>query len=307
MAAPRIVAIGDINADVILRSRLPARGTQVLVERMEIHGGGCATNFAFACARFGAKVKLVARVGRDIIGEMILEKLRREGVDISGVSFGERGTGITVALVEGRDRSFISFRGENEVFCEEEIGEVEGDLVHFPSFFLLRALQPSYPSLMGRVKKSGAMVSFDTGWDPAGRWARNRFLMPAIREADIFFPNLREAREILRKKWGAQRLARELIALGPRMVAIKMGEKGALAAEAGGEIYSSNAPKVKVIDTTGAGDVFNAGFVVSYLRTKDLRFSLRFGCAAAALSITGIGWEKYPGFRDVERLCCRLG
>ncbi|MFN4133743.1 MAG: carbohydrate kinase family protein, partial [Candidatus Hadarchaeales archaeon] len=301
MAAPKIVAVGDINADIILRAPLPARGTQVLVDRMEIHGGGCATNFAFACARFGARAKLIARVGEDLVGEMILRKLKLGGVDISGVTVGWGSTGVTVALVEGEERSFISFRGENEIFSAGDIDEkdLDGDVVHMPSFFLLKSLQPSYPSMMKKAKKNGAMVSFDTGWDPMKWWGRNRFLMPTIKEADLFFPNFREAAEILGKRATPQKLAEEFLRVGPKIVVVKMGERGAVATEAGGKTYTSKAFRVKVVDTTGAGDVFNAGFIVSYLRTKDVQFSLRFGCAAAALSITGVGWEKYPSFKDV--------
>ncbi|MEM3402329.1 MAG: PfkB family carbohydrate kinase, partial [Candidatus Hadarchaeales archaeon] len=235
---------------------------------------------------------------------MILTNLRRGGVDVSGVIAGKGGTVLTLALVDENEPSFISFRGENEILSLENIDEkeLEGDLVHIPSFFLLRSLQPDYPKLMKNAKKNGALVSFDTGWDPKGWWSRNRFLLPTIKEANMFFPNLREAAKILEKKASPQALARDLIKLGPKIVTIKMGEKGAIAAEADGKIYTSKAFKVKVVDTTGAGDVFNAGFVVSYLRTKDVDFSLRFGCAAAALSITGVGWEKYPSFKDVEMM-----
>jgi ribokinase len=301
-----ITAIGDVNVDLIAPIReIPGKGKQVLVEDLEVHGGGCATNFAFACSRLGAKSSLFGRVGDDIFGRYVLDLLKKEGVDVSGVKVSGNGkTGATIALVQGGERSFISYRGENARFSIGDIAleRIEGDLVHLPSFFLLEGMQPYYPQLVNSIK---TRVSFDTGWDPKG-WKRNTMekLRDILRGVDIFFPSLEEAKRIMGVKGRLSdeaqiRLARRYIDLGVEIIVLTIGEEGCLAMD-GKEIVRMPAFEVEVVDTTGAGDVFNAGFVVSHLRGLGLKGCTEFASAAAAMSVTGKGWSRYPTFGEVE-------
>lgn len=301
----KIVAIGDMNVDLLVPVKeMPRRGEQVLTEDFQIHGGGCAANFALACARLGAKSKLLARVGDDMFGNHVLQILKREGVDVKDIV--KSGcTGATVALVQGLDRSFISYTGENANFSMKDINlsRVKGDLVHLPSFFILKGLQPDYPKLMDEITSK---ITFDTGFDPGGfKSDRMEYLRSVIKRADIFFPNIEEAKRIMGIKGALnkskqRKLAKKYLALGIKTIAIKKGEKGCLASD-GNEFVEMPAFKAKVKDTTGAGDVFSAGFIVSYLENKSLEECCRFASAAAAISITGSGWASYPTKRDVEK------
>ena len=299
----RVVSIGDANVDIILRSRMPPRGKQVVIEDYEVHGGGCATNFALACSRLGAKVKLVGKIGADHWGRFLLDELRKNGVDISSMVISRNvKTGVTYAIVEKGERSFITFRGGNAQLSLQDIREkdIVGDVVHIPSFFLLENLRPHYPRLMKLARSRGALVSFDTGWDPFGLWRRTDHLLEAIANCDVMFPNLVEARMITgRKAAGPKELVQRLMKMGPKIVCIKMGDRGSAVGEAG-RLCRIPAFPVEVVDTTGAGDVYNAAFVLAYLRTHDIVLAGHFASAAAAISVTGAGWAKYPRLSDVN-------
>ncbi len=306
----KILAIGDINVDIILHSGPPQKGRQVVIKDYDVYGGGCAANFSCACAKLGASVKLIGRVGGDYWGSYVLQELDGAGVDVYDVSLAKSGkTGVTFALVENLERSFISFRGENARFSAKDVRkEFRGfGLIHIPSFFLLESLQPDYAGVMKKARENGALVSFDTGWDPFGLWSSNKALPAALKMADFFLPNLDEARKILGKpKANETDLANELLRMGVKAVAIKNGERGSFVAD--GKI-SAKIPafKVGVVDTTGAGDVFDAAFMVSYLNGNDVAVAGRFANAAAALSVTGPGWAKYPKLADVNALLMRSG
>lgn len=299
----KIAAIGDMNVDLIVPvDDMPRRGEQVLTDDFQIHGGGCATNFALACARLGAKSKLFARVGCDIFGDHVLQVLKKCGVDVRDV-VQEGHTGVTVALVQGMDRSFISHLGENANLSIDDVNldRVRGDLVHLPSFFLLKRLQSDYPEIMDNITSK---ITFDTGFDPDGfRSDRMEYLKSVIRRADIFFPNIEEARRIMGIEGPLSRveqhdLAKKYLAMGVKTIAIKKGENGCLVSD-GKELIEMPAFKVNVRDTTGAGDVFDASFSVAYLEGKGIEECCRFASAAAALSVTGNGWASYPTKNEV--------
>jgi len=299
----RVVSIGDINVDIILRSGFPPRGKQVVVDDYKVYGGGCATNFALACARLGVKTKLIGRIGDDYWGKSLLKKLRENGVNTADVVISkDTKTGVTYAIVDEEERSFISYRGGNAHLSITDIPleKIQADVVHIPSFFLLQSLRPHYQKLMKHAKSGGALVSFDTGWDPFNRWRKTKYLFDALRNANVFLPNLDEARMITGKLAASPKeLAERLLKMGPEIVCVKLGKNGSVVADHGGT-RKIQPFTVEVIDSTGAGDVFNAAFMVGYLKTKDIVRSGIFANAAAAISITGPGWAKYPHASEVN-------
>jgi ribokinase len=196
----------------------------------------------------------------------------------------------------------VTYRGENAVFSAKDVPveKIDADLLHIPSFFLLKKLQPDFAKLMGVARQRGIWVSFDTGWDPFGEWSKNPHLFDALGEADIFLPNLNEARAILQSpKTSEWALAKKFLEMGLKAVAIKKGDKGSFIADR--TSFARIPPfKVEVVDTTGAGDVFNAAFLLSYLREKNVRLAGRFANAAAAISVTRAGWGNYPKLSEVN-------
>lgn len=297
----KIAAIGDVNVDLITSVEfLPKKGRQVITNDFEIHCGGCATNFAFACTKLGADVKLFGKVSDDLFGRHIIATLEDNGVDVSDVLLSDvdEKTGSTVAIVQGSERSFITYRGTNATFSMSDMDcrKLKVDLVHLPSFFLLDALQHDYGKIVSSVY---GLKSIDPGWDPFGwRPEKLRQLKDILPNIDIFFSNLNEARRMTGKR-NAQQIIEKLLKLGIKIIALKMGKMGSMVSD-GKKATRLKAFDVNTVDTTGAGDAFDAGFVIAYLSGKDLIECAIFANATAALSIEGVGWSTYSTLENVN-------
>ncbi len=309
---PGIATIGDVNVDLIARiDRMPEMGRQVITKDFQTHGGGCSANFSLSCARLGMDVQLFGKVGDDVFGRYVLIELEDNGVDTKNVLMTEKKTGVTVAIVQGIERSFITFRGENATFCLDDIdvSKIRAEMVHLPSYFLMDSLRDGYVRLIDLLHAAGVKVSFDTGWDPRGFIPETvEPLFRILPRVDVFLPNLDEARSILGlgKDAGPEKAAEILLDMGVKVVAIKMGKDGCWVADRE-RIEYVPAFQVKVVDTTGAGDNFNAGFISSYIGGRPLRDCAIIGSATAALKIGGVGWSTYPTRGQVNTFLAERG
>jgi len=309
---PGIATIGDVNVDLIARiDRMPEMGKQVITRDFQTHGGGCSANFSLSCARLGMDVQLFGKVGDDVFGRYVLVELEDNGVDTKNVIMTGQKTGVTVAIVQGIERSFITFRGENATFCLDDIdiSKIRAEMVHLPSYFLMDSLRDGYAKLIDLLHAAGVRVSFDTGWDPRGFIPETvEPLFRILPRVDVFLPNLDEARSILGlgKEAGPEKAAEILLDMGVKVVAIKMGKDGCWVADHESIEYVP-AFQVKVVDTTGAGDNFNAGFISSYIGGRPLRDCAIIGSATAALKIGGVGWSTYPTRKQVNTFLAERG
>lgn len=309
---PKIATIGDVNVDLIARiDRMPDLGKQVITKDFQTHGGGCSANFSLSCARLGMDTQLFGKVGDDVFGTYVLVELEDNRVDTKNVKLTDNKTGVTVAIVQGIERSFITFRGENSTYCLNDIDvtKINADIVHLPSYFLLDGLRDDYAKLIDVLHASKIQVSFDTGWDPRGFTKETVDpLFDILPRVDVFLPNLDEARSILGldPKTGPERAAEILLDMGMKVVAIKMGKEGCWVATKERIEYVPSF-SVKVVDTTGAGDNFNAGFISSYISGKPLSECAIIGSATAALKIGGVGWSTYPTRNQVNTFLAERG
>jgi ribokinase len=296
---PKITTIGDVNVDLIARiDKMPGLGKQVITQDFQAHGGGCSANFSLSCARLGTDVQLFGKVGDDVFGRYVLLELEENKVDTGNVLLTNKKTGVTFAMVQGIERSFITFRGENAAFCLDDIdiSKIYADIVHLPSYFLMDGLRYDYIRLIDVMHAAGIRVSFDTGWDPRGFVDETVGpLLKILPRVDLFMPNIDEARNILKLSRGAkpEKAAGLLVDMGVKTAVVKMGEGGCWVADRDTSEYVP-AFKVKVVDTTGAGDNFAAGFISAYISGRTLRQSAVIGSATAALKIGGVGWPAYP-------------
>ncbi len=309
---PKIATIGDVNVDLIARiDRMPELGKQVITKDFQTHGGGCSANFSLSCARLGMETQLFGKVGDDVFGTYVLVELEDNHVDTKSVVLTDNKTGVTVAMVQGIERSFITFRGENATYCLDDIDvkKIHADIVHLPSYFLLDGLRNDYSKLIDVLHASKIQVSFDTGWDPRGFTKETVDpLFDILPRVDVFLPNIDETRSILGldPKTGPERAAEILLDMGVKVAAIKMGKDGCWVATKENIEYVP-AFSVKVVDTTGAGDNFNAGFVSSYISGKPLNECAIIGSATAALKIGGVGWSTYPTRKQVNTFLAERG
>jgi sugar/nucleoside kinase (ribokinase family) len=164
---------------------------------------------------------------------------------------------------------------------------------HFSSYYLQRALRPRVGELFQHLKSKGVTISLDTNDDPDDRWEGG--LTDVLRHVDVFLPNDREAC----KAAGVDDLeiAVQKLSKWVPLVVVKLGQKGALA-QRGSERVVSSANALEAVDTVGAGDSFDAGFLHQYVRGSDLQACLASGNLAGALSTTRPGGTE--AFRDVE-------
>ena len=296
---PRIATIGDINVDLIMPiDKMPRPGKQVITRDLQMHGGGGSANFSLACARLGMDVHLFGKVGDDMFGTHVLVDSEDNGVDVSNVLLTNNKTGVTIAMIQGIDRSFITFKGENATYClaDIDISKIYADIVHLPSYFLMDGLRYDYTKLIDILHAAGILVSFDTGWDPRGFVKETLDPLPEILpKVDLFLPNIDEARNILKLSQNVkpEKAAGMLVDTGVKTAVVKLGERGCWVADKNTIEYIP-AFKVNVVDTTGAGDNFAAGFISAYISGKTLRQSAVIGSATAALKVGGVGWPAYP-------------
>ncbi|MCU0483053.1 MAG: PfkB family carbohydrate kinase [Chloroflexi bacterium] len=255
----------------------PLPGREIRTEDMGVSPGGSA-NLAVALSRLGLAVRLDAGFGMDLYADYLWRTLAAEGVDLSG---SRRVSGwptpVTVSLVYPGDRAMVTFERPLEA---PPPGFLETGAATARS--VLAWLGPDAPGWLPAARARGVTVFADVGWDESERWASGD--LGALACVDVFLPNRDEAMAYTRTS-SAAAAARALAARVPLAV-VKCGADGAVACRAGGaEEVHEPAIAVEAIDPTGAGDVFDAGFIFATLAGWDLGDALRFGNLCAGLSV----------------------
>jgi sugar/nucleoside kinase (ribokinase family) len=214
--------------------------------------------------------------------------LQSRGIDTSGVVIdpGVK-TGLSVILSRGYDRAILTYLGAIAALRFDEIDPSllpRARHLHIGSYFLLRALQPDTPALFDTAHAHGLTISLDTNYDPTETWDSG--LAAVLARTNVFLPNETELLAIARQPDLEDAL--DLLAGRGPLVAVKLGAKGAIA-QKGVEAVQAGPVPVQVVDTTGAGDSFDAGFIYGYLAGWNLSRALRLGCVCGALSTRAAG------------------
>ena len=298
-----VVVVGELNADLILIGLpgLPALGELKLAKGMCLTLGSASAIFASNIARLGLNVGFVGKVGADEIGEFIVRSLQRERLDVSHITReNAAATGICVSLSFQGEYAQASYPGLRETFT---LADVDMDFVlsarhvHLSSYYLQKGMTAGCPELFRKAKEKGLSTSMDPDTDPSGRWDKSIYRV--LERVDVFLPNEREALKIS----GQNNLGSAMQELGQRVeiLVIKRGGKGAVLQKHHVTLTSGGFP-VEVVDTTGAGDSFNAGFLFQYLQGGSLETCLRWGNACGALSTQAMGGTtSFPARDKVDR------
>ncbi|TMK96353.1 MAG: carbohydrate kinase family protein [Actinobacteria bacterium] len=278
-----LLVVGDVNPDIVLRGDVePSFGqAEQLVEEAHLTIGGSGAIMACGAARLGLRVALCAIVGDDLFGRWIREQLAARGIDVQGLIVDpEQRTGLTVVLSKRQDRAILTHPG---TIAELRSANLDRRLLsetrhlHVSSYFLQRGLAPDLPPLFDEAHSVGATTSVDPNWDPSKTWDGG--LTGILTRTDVFLPNATEAVRIARQE-DIDRAALTL-ARSAHLVVAKLGPQGAIAAQ--------GTRLVRLEDTTGAGDSFDAGFLASWLEGDPLERSLALGAACGALSTRALG------------------
>jgi sugar/nucleoside kinase (ribokinase family) len=303
-----VVCLGILVADVIARpvDRLPERGTLALVDEIRVHGGGCALNTASALGRLGLRAAVAGKLGVDPLGDVLLGILEERGIDQRAVVRDPAtSTSATVALV-GADgeRTFLHLPGANASLRADDLDPeliFSGRALHVGGALLLEALdgEPT-AAVLAEARRRGLLTSLDTAYDASGRWNR---VLPSLAGLDLFTPSLDEAQGVTGEREPG-RTARKLRELGVREVAVTLGPDGCYVA---GETFEGHvpAPVVEVMDGTGSGDAFAAGFLHAKLAGLPLEDAAHLANATGALAATASG--AYDGLRGLEETSALAG
>lgn len=254
-----IICLGIMVADVVGRPlrTLPAPGRLVLVDKIGLHTGGCAINSAIALAHLGLPAEVIGRIGDDPFGDFLMNALHKYGVGTQGVKRdGEVGTSSTMVMVEPNgERRFIHYIGANARLSldDVDISMVENaSILHVAGTLVMPGIDGEPTAQLLRLARASGVTTFlDTVWDDTGRWMK--VLEPCLKHIDYFVPSLPEAQALTRLNDPSD-VARALIELGVRTVALKMGVDGCLVMSDDEESIHLPAYKVMVVDATGAGE-----------------------------------------------------
>jgi sugar/nucleoside kinase (ribokinase family) len=279
-----ILVAGEINPDLVLTGDVvPAFGqAEKLVDFASFSIGSSSAIFACGAARLGLKVGFIGVCGDDLFGRFMLDEMSRREVDISPVIVDATvSTGMSVILSTSTDRAILTHVGSMDRLRADQITDellARARHIHVASYFLQTALQPGLPDLFRRAQTIGLTTSLDPNWDPSGKWSGFDELLPYV---DVFLPNENEALALT----GSENDEQALLILAKKCpwVAVKLGARGAVARQ-GSEVANSPAFKVNVLDTTGAGDSFDGGFLYGYLHSWSLARSVKLGAACGSLS-----------------------
>jgi len=284
-----ILVAGEINPDLVLTGDVtPAFGqAEKLVDSASFSIGSSSAIFACGAARLGLKVGFIGVCGDDLFGHFMLDEMTRRQVDVTPVIVDASvSTGISVILSTAADRAILTHVGSMNCLRADQVTQqllARSRHIHVASYFLQSALQPGLTDLFRRAHALGLTTSLDPNWDPSGKWSGFDQLLPNV---DVFLPNENEALAMTGSADTGQALSN--LAQKCAWVAIKLGPRGAIAAR-GSETASSPALKVNVVDTTGAGDSFDGGFLYGYLHRWSLARALKLGAACGSLSTRKAG------------------
>jgi ribokinase len=289
-----VVTIADVCADLIVVGQHKPRFGQVelLADSYALELGGSASIFASQIAKLGGKVALVAMLGNDSLGSFLQQRIQALGIDTSYLQFSNTSKtplGLNLSIKE--DRAMLTVLGS---LTELSFSHVPYKLLnltrhwHIAGYFLLNQLTNGWPAFIEKLKSKRITISLDTNWAPDGDWHRVMELLPLV---DVFLPNENEAMAITNQS--DYRKAGVALSSLVKCVVIKRGAEGASAFVEGVETLQSIPVEIKstlqVIDTTGAGDSFDGGFIIEWLKKSPLEQCLATGIACGTSSVQAAG------------------
>ncbi|MCQ9135456.1 ribokinase [Streptomyces hilarionis] len=297
-----LLVVGSANADLVIGvERRPAAGETVLGSDLAVHPGGKGANQAVAAARLGARTALLARVGDDDHGRLLLDAQRAAGVDTTGVLTGGAPTGVALITVDpSGDNSIVVSPGANGRLTPQDV-RAAGDLLH-ASRVVSAQLEIPLETVVAAAASLGPDSRFVLNPSPP------RPLPVALLAAcDPLIVNEHEAKVILGTAdddaSGPEDWARLLLAKGPRSVVVTLGAQGALVASADGGVRRVAPVQVDAVDTTGAGDAFTAALAWRLGGGASLEEAAAYAARVGAVSVTRQGaQESFPTAEEVDAL-----
>jgi sugar/nucleoside kinase (ribokinase family) len=297
--------IGNVNVDIIMGpvAPWPRPGTEIVVAHEEVRPGGAAGNAALAWQALGVPFQAAASTGHDLFGAFLRDAF---GAIAAGWTVVDAPTTLSVGVTHpDGERTFLTTRGHIEHFTAEEAlrqfdARLDGGILLLCGVFLMPRVTDDYGAIFDWAAARGIDVALDTGWPPDGwtdatvaaarDWAaRSRHLLVNAVEAAA-----------LTGESDMSASARSLLAMmrtRDPVAVIKLGAKGALACSGAGRIDRVPARDVAIVDTIGAGDAFNAGYLAAVASGEAVTAALAAGIDSATMAITRVPEEASPSER----------
>lgn len=288
-----VTALGELNVDIILNDidGFPEMGKEKFAGKMTVTLGSSTAIFAANVACLGARTAFAGMVGRDSFGSLVSESLRAKGVDTRFlIESPDYATGATLVMSYDEDRANLTYQGAMDHMGFDDLNPDifrESRHIHISSVFMQSALKRDFSRIFEAAESGGVTLSMDTQWDPKEEWDFDcAAILPHV---DVFMPNEAELKAITR----TDDLSGAISRIRPylRQVAvIKCGSRGSLLVKKDGEV--SEMPSFlnsHVVDSIGAGDSFNAGFIYGYVKGMSLTECQRLGNLTGAVNTTAAG------------------
>ena len=285
-----LLVIGEINPDIILRDTnvVPRFGqVEKTVDAADLTIGSSSVITACGAARLGLKVAFIGVVGDDVYGRFMLDAMQKRGLDISHCLVDPTlQTGFTVILAKpDGDRAMLTYSGTISALTPQQVNHAlirQTRHLHVGSYFLLDGLRDSLPDLFAAAHAHGVTTSLDPNWDPYEKWQAADILP----HCDVLLPNAAEIQRLANRDTFEESLT-TLAEIVPTL-AVKLGAEGGLVRQ-GEEVVQERPFPVAVIDTVGAGDSFNAGFLYGFINQWPLAKTLQLALACGSLSTRAAG------------------
>jgi ribokinase len=287
---PRITVVGSYATGLTMKvKRLPSTGETLLGTGYRVDYGGKGSNQAVGSARLGARVNFVAKIGKDAFGEMALSLYRDEGIDVANVKQTDGApTGVGFIMVEAAsgNNCIVIDPGANELLTAHDISSCAAAFESTSVVLTQLEIPVAAAEAALRLGRAGGAITI---LNPAPV----RLLPPSVMQLiDVLTPNQVEAKVLTGRSPDAviepEKLARELIRSGVKQVVMTLGERGALIVTPSSSTHIPAVP-ISAVDTTGAGDAFNAGLATALASGAGLEAAVQFAVVAGGLAVTREG------------------
>jgi ribokinase len=291
-SAASLLVFGDLNMDMIGRvDEWPAPGGECLCPELEMHCGGVGANCALAMAPWGINVRLLGCVGQDRFGDLLLDTLRKTGVDTRGVQRSSRAlTGILyINVTRDGQRTFFGSRGANQFMGPLHVpagwlrSSAAAHLVGYS--FLNPGPEKMARQILRQFRSRGKRVSLDVGMEPSKRIPKK--ILGLVPQVDLLFVSSEEA-AILTERSKPRKCFEQFERAGAKEIVMKLGKRGCLISD-GGILRVVPSFAVRVVDSTGAGDAFTAAFLQARMRGWSMVEAALVANAAGAAAASRVG------------------
>ncbi|MHA1648963.1 MAG: carbohydrate kinase family protein [Candidatus Helarchaeota archaeon] len=297
----KIISIGGVNIDLCANvPKFPGIDEEIEVVDFKELPGGSAANYIVGVARLGVKAGFIGKIGDDYYGQILLKDFKKENVDISQIKIEKNIHSGTCLIPIDKDgnRQIFSFRGAN---AKLNITDIDSKYIQQASLIHVTSPPKEVAEYVAQLAREYKILF---SYDPGGKVIHKglNFIESVLSNTDIFLPSKSELKILFPELKDPLTAGYQLLNnFGIQIIAIKLGAQGCLIVSDKEEIYAKGF-KVKVVDTTGAGDSFAAAFTVAFLKRWNLSKCAEFANAAGALAITQVGARSaLPTIHEIEK------